>query len=65
MRKAWQGGPALPRAPPGRRSLTRLRLLSQTSERTGLQAQIRELTEELVKHRFDLKHASVEGAGRG
>ena len=27
MRKAWQGGPALPRAPPGRRSLTRLRLL--------------------------------------
>ena len=27
MRKAWQGEPALPRAPPGRRSLTRLRLL--------------------------------------
>ena len=27
MRKAWQGGSALPRAPPGRRSLIRLRLL--------------------------------------
>ena len=26
MRRAWQGGPALPRAPPGRRSLIRLRL---------------------------------------
>ena len=26
-RKAWQGGPALPRVPPGRLSLTRLRLL--------------------------------------
>ena len=25
-RRAWQGGPALPRAPPGRRSLIRLRL---------------------------------------
>ena len=27
IRKAWQGGPALPRAPSGRRSLIRLRLL--------------------------------------
>ena len=27
MRKAWQGGPALPRDPPGPQSLTRLRLL--------------------------------------
>ena len=26
-RRAWQGGPALPRAPPGWRSLIRLRLL--------------------------------------
>ena len=26
MRRAWQGGPALPRAPPWRRSLIRLRL---------------------------------------
>ena len=26
MRRAWKGGPALPRAPPGRRSLIRLRL---------------------------------------
>ena len=32
---------------------------SLTSKRAGLQAQIRELTEELVKHRSDLKHASV------
>ena len=30
-----------------------------TSERAGLQAQIRELNEELVKDRSDLKHASV------
>ena len=30
-----------------------------TSERADLQAQIRELTVELVKHRSDLKHASV------
>ena len=26
MRRAWKGGPALPRAPPGQRSLIRLRL---------------------------------------
>ena len=32
---------------------------SLTSERVGLPAQIRELTEEVVKHRSDLKHASV------
>ena len=30
-----------------------------TSERAGLQALIRDFTEELVKHRYDLKHASV------
>ena len=30
-----------------------------TSERAGLRAQIRDLTEELVKHRPDLKHAST------
>ena len=35
------------------------KVASLTSERAGLQAQIRELTEELEKHRFDLKHASV------
>ena len=33
-----------------------------TFEMAGLQAQIRDLTEELVKHRFDLKHASVARA---
>ena len=35
------------------------KVASLTFERAGLQAQIRELTEELVKHRSDLKHASV------
>ena len=35
------------------------KVASLNSERAGLQAQIRELTEELVKHRSDLKHASV------
>ena len=35
------------------------KVASLTSERAGLQAQIRELAEELVKHRSDLKHASV------
>ena len=30
-----------------------------TSERAGLRAQIRDLTEELVKHRSDLKHTST------
>ena len=38
------------------------KVASLTSERAGLQAQIRELTEELVKHRSDLKHASVARA---
>ena len=38
------------------------KVASLTSERAGLQAQIRELTEELVKHRYDLKHASVARA---
>ena len=38
------------------------KVASLTSERAGLQAQIRELTEELVKHRSDLKHASVTRA---
>ena len=32
---------------------------SLTSERVSPQAQIRELTKELVKHRSDLKHASA------
>ena len=35
------------------------KVASLTSERASLQAQIRELTEELVKHRSYLKHASV------
>ena len=35
------------------------KVASLTSERASLQAQIRELTEELVKHRCDLKHALV------
>ena len=38
------------------------KVASLTSERAGLQAQIRELTEELVKHRFDQKHALVARA---
>ena len=33
------------------------KVASLTSERASLQAQIRELTEELMKHRSDLKHA--------
>ena len=35
------------------------KVASLTSERANLQAQIRELIEELVKHRSDLKHASA------
>ena len=35
------------------------KVASLTTERAGLRAQIRDLIEELVKHRFDLKHASV------
>ena len=38
------------------------KVASLTSERVGLQAQIRELTEELVKHRSYLKHALVARA---
>ena len=38
------------------------KVASLTSERAGLRAQIRDLTEELVKHRFDLKHASAARA---
>ena len=38
------------------------KVASMTSERAGLQAQIRELTKEIVKHRSDLKHASVARA---
>ena len=34
------------------------KVASLTSEKAGLQAQIRDLTKELVKHRSDLKHAS-------
>ena len=33
------------------------KVASLTSERAGLRAQIRDLTEELVKHRSDMKHA--------
>ena len=35
------------------------KVASLTSERASLQAHIRELTEELVKHRSDLKQASM------
>ena len=38
------------------------KVASLTSERASLQVQIRELIEELVKHRSDLKHASVARA---
>ena len=38
------------------------KVASLTSERAGLRAQIRDLTEELVKHRSDLKHASMARA---
>ena len=38
------------------------KVASLTSERAGLQAQIRELTKELVKHRSNLKHALVARA---
>ena len=38
------------------------KVASLTSERASLHAQIRELTEELVKHRSDLKHTSVARA---
>ena len=38
------------------------KVVSLTSERAGLQAEIRDLTEELVKHKSDLKHASVARA---
>ena len=38
------------------------KVASLTSERAGLQARIRDLTKELVKHRSDLKHASTARA---
>ena len=38
------------------------KVASLTSERAGLQAQIKELTEEPVKHMSDLKHALVARA---
>ena len=38
------------------------KVASLSSERAGFQAQIRGLIEELVKHRSDLKHASVARA---
>ena len=38
------------------------KVTSLTSERASLRAQIRDLTKELVKHKFDLKHASVARA---
>ena len=40
----------------------KVKVASLTSERASLQAHIRELTEELVKHRSDLKHASAARA---
>ena len=41
---------------------SKAKVASLTSERADLQAQLRELTKELVKHRSDLKHALVERA---
>ena len=38
------------------------KIASLTFERAGLRAQIRDLTKELMKHRFDLKHASTARA---
>ena len=38
------------------------KVASLTSERVGLRAQKRDLIKELVKHRFDLKHASTARA---
>ena len=38
------------------------KVASLTSERAGLRAQIRDMIEELMKHRFDLKHASTARA---
>ena len=35
------------------------KVVSLTFERAGLRAQVRDMTEELVKHRSDLKHASM------
>ena len=35
------------------------KVASLTSKRAGLQARIRDLTKELVKHRYNLKHASM------
>ena len=59
MRKAWQG---LTEGYAKAAKSYKAKVASLTSDRAGIQAQIRELTEELVKHRFDLKHASVERA---
>ena len=41
------------------------KVVSLTSKRADLRAQIRDLTEELVKHRSDLKHASMVRARLG
>ena len=38
------------------------KVASLTFERAGLRAQIRDMTKELVKHRSDLKHASMARA---
>ena len=38
------------------------KVASLTSEKADLRAQIRDLTEEHVKHRYDLKHASMARA---
>ena len=38
------------------------KVASLTSEKASLQAQIKDLNEELVKHRFDLKHTSTARA---
>ena len=58
-RRAWQGGPALSRETRAAKSY-KSKVASLTFERVGLRAQIRDLIEELMKHRYDLKHASTE-----
>ena len=52
-------GPALTEGSAKAAKSYKAKVASLTSERANLQAQIRELTEELVKHRSNLKHAST------
>ena len=62
MRKAWQERANLTEGSSRAAKSYKAKVASLTSKRAGLVAQIRELTEELVKHRYDLKHTSVARA---